>query len=168
MSDSYPGKIDVWFVILLLSVAVYLAFSVFTAIWLYKKAEEHGESGCLWAFFGMLIPLRAIFNFYGSRHMLLHRREDEPVPQPKESRSGRTSQLPGRLARAQPPDPDFHDKHLDGLIEKGRLSEACKYLNTMIGMARRIHDEEGERNYIQYKDRIDKTIMDAKRKRMRF
>ena len=73
--------------------------------------------------------------------------------------------LPLAGPKSRPPDPDFRDDFLDGLIDDGRLSEARKYLREMIEMARSMHDETGLRNYAQYEPRINKAAMDSTRRR---
>ena len=167
MPGQYPdtGPTGVCFCGILV-IALVIEFVI--VYFLYTRAEEYGQSGCLWALFGFFFPVPAVVIFLlvnmGSGRTPRERRSERYI------NPGIYGGQPGEPAQPQmprhgTPDPFFRDDHLDALIEEGHLSEARKYLREMIDMARSMHDEAGLRNYAQYEPKINKAAMDGTRHR---
>jgi hypothetical protein len=142
-----------------------LIIAIAVASYVYSKAEEYGQSGCLWAIFGFLFPLPTIIVFLivnsGKGGQGRGRGRDEYYT---------ASGVYGGKAAPPPPtasstpDPDFRDDHLEELITDGRLGEARTYLREMIKMAREMSDMKGVRNYAQYEAKINKAAMSSTRR----
>lgn len=86
---------------------------------------------------------------------------DDPFPR---YRYGRETGLPPPIISPHvKPDPDFRDDELERIISEGRLSDARKYLEGQIQMAREMRDKKTEINYRQYERKITEAAMQPKR-----
>ena len=163
-----PYASDVPTGVLCIGTLIVLTIDLIIVYYLYTRAEEYGQSGCLWALLGLFFPIPVVVIFLlinmnaGSRGR--GRRGDDCYTRGGVyggQQGGAMQQAPKHAA----PDPFFRDDHLESLIEQGQLSEARKYMREMIDMARGMHDEAGLRNYAQYEPKINKAAMDSTRRR---
>jgi len=163
-----PYDTDVPAGVLCIAAVIGLTIELIIVYYLYTRAEEYGQSGCLWALFGFFFPIPVVIIFLLVNMNAESRGRGRRGEQYITHGGVYGSQLPGPMQQAQKhttPDPDFRDDHLESLIEEGQLSEARKYMREMIDMARSMHDEAGLRNYAQYEPKINKAAMDGTRRR---
>jgi len=125
--------------------------------YLYKKANEHGLSGIIWALGGLFLHVFGLLLFVyltsekdhvntgngasvEAEHAVL-RFPGDPAPEPVISEST----------------DEFHDGEIEKLMEEKRFNDARKLLIKMLKVARDMKDEDAVADYRQYDARIDEA-----------
>ena len=126
--------------------------------YLYRKANEHGLNGFIWALGGLFLHIFGLLLFVyltsekdqvnvsnGASVEVEHRELRfpwDPAPEPVISESTND---------------EFHDEEIEKLIEEKRFNDARKLLVNMLNVARDMCDEEAIKNLQPYDERIDEA-----------
>ncbi len=125
--------------------------------YLYRKANEHGLNGIIWALGGLFLHIFGLllFTYLTTEKDQVNVRNGAPAV--AEHRELRFPWDPAPEPEIPEPTEEFHDEEIEKLIGEKRFNDARKLLMSMLNVARDMRDEDAIKNLQPYDERIDEA-----------